>query len=101
MQKKAQLEAEAKAAEAMADVARDVHDALAEISEEVASPPSRAGAAFNGAYLVREASRAAFMERVDQLGRRHGEAFTCEVTGPWPPYNFTSADVSGPVVAAR
>jgi hypothetical protein len=36
------------------------------------------------------------MECVAMLEQKHGPAYVLEVTGPWPPYNFTSVDVAGP-----
>ncbi len=101
LRKKAVLDAEARTSDAVARIVREVHSSLGGIAEEAVTPASRAGAVLKGAYLVRDASREAFIRRVDEFQRRHVDAFTFEVTGPWPPYNFTSADVSGPLVAAR
>lgn len=96
MQKKAELEADARAAEAAAAVAATVHESLAGAASEAVASPSRSGEVLNGAYLVRDDERDAFMRRVEELQERHAPAFAFEVTGPWPPYNFTSADVGGP-----
>lgn len=96
MQKKAQLDAGARAAEAAAAIAAETHEALAELADEDVAAAPRANEVLNGAYLVRDAEREGFMRRVEDLQRRHADAFAFEVTGPWPPYNFTSADVGGP-----
>lgn len=97
VQKKARLEAEAVAAGAAGEVAAEVHGCLGEAAAEaVTSGAGRSGAVLNGAYLVPAQGREAFMRLVENLERRHEGAFTFEVTGPWPPYNFTSADVGGP-----
>ena len=96
MKKKAELEASTRASEAAAAIASETHDALAEVADEAVRSASRANEVLNGAYLVRDGEREAFMRRVEELQQRHADAFAFEVTGPWPPYNFTSADVGGP-----
>jgi hypothetical protein len=96
MQRKAQLDAGARAAEAAAEVAAQTHQALAELADEAVLSVGRTNEVLNGAYLVRDDGRGAFMRRVEELQRAHEDAFAFEVTGPWPPYNFTSADVGGP-----
>ncbi|HEV2756741.1 MAG TPA: GvpL/GvpF family gas vesicle protein [Actinomycetota bacterium] len=95
LQKKGRLDARAGAAEAAAELARSVHAALSGVADEAVLVTSRTPAAVNAAYLVAHRARDTFMQRVDALQRVHGEC-TFEVTGPWPPYNFTSADVTGP-----
>lgn len=96
MQRKAQLDAGTRAAQAAAEVAAQTHEALAELADEAVLSVGRTSEVLNGAYLVRDDGREAFMRRVEELQRRHEDAFAFEVTGPWPPYNFTSADVGGP-----
>lgn len=92
LQKKARLEAETRAAEAAAAVAAEVHASLAEVADGAVVTSGGAG----GAYLVPDGDREDLMRRVEELHRRHAPAFVLEVTGPWPPYNFVSADVGGP-----
>lgn len=96
LKRKAELDAGARAAGAAAEVAAETHEALGEIADEAVISPARTTEVLNAAYLVRDDAREAFMGRVDDLQRRHEDAFTFEVTGPWAPYNFTSADVGGP-----
>jgi Gas vesicle synthesis protein GvpL/GvpF len=100
MQKKAELDAEADAAEAAAVVAADVHASLAVLADDATTMTPRGydarSTVLNGAYLVADAQREALMRRIDELQTAHGPAYVFEVTGPWPPYNFTSADVAGP-----
>ena len=96
VQKKARLDAEARAAEDAAAAAAAVHQSLAEVADESLVADARGNEVLNGAYLVRHGERETFMRRVEEVGRSRGDAFAFEVTGPWPPYNFTSADVGGP-----
>jgi hypothetical protein len=43
----------------------------------------------NGAYLVSEEQLPAFRAKLENLAVEYGNiGFSCEVTGPWPPYNF-------------
>lgn len=99
MQRKARLEAGARAAEAAAEAATVAHDALADLADEAVTAPGRSaapGLVLNGAYLVPDDRRDDFMRRVSDLQARHGESFFFDVTGPWPPYHFVAADVAGP-----
>lgn len=95
-QKKTQLDAGNRAAQAAAEVAAGTHESLTELADEAVALAGRGHEVLNGAYLVPHDGREAFMRRVEDLQSRHGDAFTFEVTGPWPPYNFTDADVGGP-----
>lgn len=94
--RKAQLDAGNLAASAAAQVAAETHEALAAVADEAVTMSGRGGEALNGAYLVPNDRREAFMRKVEELQTRHADAFAFEVTGPWPPYNFTEADVGGP-----
>lgn len=96
MQRKAQLDAGARVSEAAATIAAETHEALAAVADEAVVTSARGNEVLNGAYLVHDLERGAFMRRVEELQRLHADAFAFEVTGPWPPYNFTSADVGGP-----
>jgi hypothetical protein len=43
----------------------------------------------NGAYLVSEEQLPAFRAKLENLAVEYGNmGFSCEMTGPWPPYNF-------------
>ena len=93
--RKAQLDAGARAAEIAAEVAAETHRSLVELADEAVTSTLRDGVVLNGAYLVRDEARTDFMRRIEELQRDHDGAFVFEVTGPWPPYNFTDADVGG------
>lgn len=97
LQKKARLAADARAAEAGAAVAAEAHRRLGLAAEKgVLAPPRDPGVVLNASYLVLDSERDAFMRRVAELQEHQGPAFLFDVTGPWPPYHFTSADVGGP-----
>lgn len=45
----------------------------------------------NGAYLVLEEQLPAFQAELESLVEEYGDlGFGCEMTGPWPPYNFVT-----------
>lgn len=76
----------------------DAHAALAEVATQaVVSAPQDAALSgrrqpmlLNAAYLVGRSSRDAFLASAQELGDRlWGHGMSLEVTGPWPPYNFT------------
>lgn len=47
----------------------------------------------NGAYLVRDEQRATFEAEIESLRDAHRDmGFSYEMTGPWPPYNFVTAE---------
>jgi hypothetical protein len=49
----------------------------------------------NAAYLVHNAGVDRFLAVVDSIAERYRPfGLTIEVTGPWPPYNFVSLDLS-------
>jgi hypothetical protein len=49
----------------------------------------------NGAYLVADDNTESFHALVNDLGGRYEPlGLSIEVTGPWPPYNFVSLDLS-------
>jgi hypothetical protein len=101
MRKKAQLQAEATAADTAARLGTEAHVVLATIADEAVTLGSRgregqSAIVLNGAYLVHDSRRDEFMNQVEDLQEAHADAYVFEVTGPWPPYNFTSADVAGP-----
>ena len=77
----------------------DVHRTLAAAADRAAvleprrSDPSLA---LSAAYLVPVAAVGSFTSRVDAVRRVHADVCSIEITGPWPPYSFTSVDVTGP-----
>jgi hypothetical protein len=50
----------------------------------------------NGAYLVPRSSLDAFLDAADEVRRDLGPAYRLDLSGPWPPYSFTTVDVAGP-----
>ncbi|MDQ4125128.1 MAG: GvpL/GvpF family gas vesicle protein [Actinomycetota bacterium] len=98
MRKRAALDSATRAAEAARDTAGRVLGALSEVAEETALMPLRNASTaviLNAAFLVAERRRDRFMRLVQDL--QEGGSLVLDVTGPWPPYNFTSVDVSGAV----
>ena len=76
----------------------DAHAALAEVATHaVVSAPQDAALSgrhqpmlLNAAYLVGRSRRDVFLTSAQELGDRlWGHGMSLEVTGPWPPYNFT------------
>jgi len=50
----------------------------------------------NAAYLVPRAGETAWREQLADLAdSHHGAGLSCELTGPWAPYNFTGSDLVG------
>ncbi len=85
----------------LATWAREAHVALAGVSvDAVTNPPTSRELAdydgdmvLNGAYLVSTGQTTAFRDVVSQLSSEHREhGMTLHLTGPWPPYNFTTLD---------
>ena len=77
-----------------------VHERLASLAAEArANPPQRPELSgrrermlLNGAYLVAAEREQAFADAVKNLGAELvGDGVELELTGPWPPYNFTEA----------
>ena len=92
------LSARSTAQEQLREQVREIHDALGQVSAEYVRnrlqdavlSGRREPMLLNGAYLVSRADRARFLELVgvianDSLAR----GLSVEVSGPWPPYNFT------------
>ncbi|MFF3764340.1 GvpL/GvpF family gas vesicle protein [Streptomyces sp. NPDC001922] len=81
------------------DRAREAHEALARLAERSRlhrPQDSRLSGAsgqnvLNGAYLVDREEAAAFRSLVSELAGR-AAGLRIELTGPWAPYSFTSAD---------
>ena len=77
----------------------DIHCALTAAADRAAVlQPRRSdpALALSAAYLVPAAAMESFAARADEVRRNHAGVCSVEVTGPWPPYSFTSIDVSGP-----
>jgi hypothetical protein len=79
--------------------AREVHAELAALARDVrVNPPSSRELAgydgemvLNAAYLVPTEDAPAFRRLAGELAERHRDrGLRLEVTGPWPPYNFTA-----------
>ena len=77
---------------------RDIHEALAGVALDTrVNPPSNRDLAgyqgdmvLNGAYLVAHERTEELRALVARLGVEHGaHGLGIELTGPWPPYNFT------------
>ena len=77
-----------------------IHTVLAEIARAaISNPPQRrelhgraATMVLNGAYLVDRDRAAEFGAAVDALAAHWApRGLEFQLTGPWPPYNFTSA----------
>jgi len=97
--RQAELSASRRAADNSAALADDIHRALAAAAERAAVLASRRSdpdLVLTAAYLVRHESAADFCRNAEAVGAAHAPACAVEVTGPWPPYSFTSIDVSGP-----
>lgn len=98
MRKRAALDALSRAAEAARETAGRVLGVLSEAAEETALMPLRnasSAVVLNAAFLVPKGARDRFMKLVEDL--QEDGSLVLDVTGPWPPYNFTSVDVSGAV----
>jgi hypothetical protein len=77
---------------------RDIHEAVSGLASDArVNPASNRDLAgyegemvLNAAYLVTEARTEEFRALVASLAERHGEhGLTVDLTGPWPPYNFS------------
>ncbi|WIX84061.1 GvpL/GvpF family gas vesicle protein [Amycolatopsis carbonis] len=84
-----------------ADEVNRIHTTLAELAKDACThpPQSRTLAGedgpmvLNGAYLVDSAHTARFAEAVEACGR-DSELLSVRLTGPWPPYSFSSLEGS-------
>jgi hypothetical protein len=97
--KKEALRAVEEAAVSAEKLAEQVHANLARIAAgavrtQPVGQPNR-NVILCAAYLVTDEDRSTFMETVERLQQEHAGKYMFEVTGPWPPYNFTNVDVSG------
>ena len=84
------------------EVAADCHEQLAGVAREstllpMQHPPRDGGGdvVLNAAYLVADSVQRRFRDLAAGLSKQHrSEGLTCEVTGPWPPYNFAKLDLT-------
>lgn len=79
--------------EERARVVTDIHRGLESLAEAATTVQHSGGSsttrAHHGIYLLQDAHVEAFDEQVQQLRRSHPQA-VIEVSGPWPPYHFTT-----------
>lgn len=78
-------------------LATEVHERLAGFAVEARTvderPLEQTAPALHGVYLLRWDRIEPFEGAVDELRAAHPEA-TIEASGPWPPYHFTSVDLT-------
>jgi hypothetical protein len=86
-------------AAALDERTREIHESIAALATDSRlRPPSNrelggyeGDMVLNGAYLVPAARTDELRARAASLAERHGAAgLTVELTGPWPPYNFST-----------
>jgi hypothetical protein len=96
--RKAQLQASDQIGDLAAQIADEIHQRLTEVAEQSAVlQPRRADPelVLSAAYLVPRGGEERLLAAVGELHQAHADV-TIDVTGPWPAYSFTSADVGGP-----
>lgn len=80
---------------------REIHDSIAALATDSRlRPPSNrelggyeGDMVLNGSYLVPAARSDELRARAASLAERHGaDGLTVELTGPWPPYNFSTLE---------
>jgi len=78
-------------------LADDVHDRLARFAVDATTvdkrPLERVPPALHGVYLLPWDRIDAFEDAVDDVRAAHPEAII-EASGPWPPYHFSSVDLT-------
>lgn len=99
--RQAQLEARAHRRDTRAQLADELHAALAATAvdaDRVSTRPLEdvAPPLLHGVYLVADGAVPRFDEAVDALRVEHPEALV-DVSGPWPPYHFTTVDLGSGV----
>jgi hypothetical protein len=100
VRKKEELRAVEEASALAQRDAEEIHAQLERVADQAALTqpvgPANRNVILSAAYLVVQENREAFMESVGKMQQEHAGKYMFEVTGPWPPYNFTSVDVGGP-----
>ena len=96
MRRRAQRDAAAHAAEALAEAAERVHETLAAQAIDARYHPAvqTAGGdplALNASYLVDDEHAERFRQAVVELAEQHPQARVM-LTGPWPAYTFTDLE---------
>lgn len=91
------LELRARRRDARLHLADELHGTLAARAADADRVTSRpvedvAPPLLHGVYLVRDEAWTAFEAGVEELRAAHPDA-RIDLTGPWPPYHFTSVDV--------
>jgi hypothetical protein len=78
------------------ELALRLHDRLAALAREATvNPPQTDATILNGAYLVARNREQELDAALDELASEVAPfGGAVELTGPWPPYNFTSAVIS-------
>jgi hypothetical protein len=99
VRKKEDLRAVEEASALARKVAEEVHANLERVADQavLTQPvgPVNRNVILSAAYLVDHGNRETFMENVGKMQQEHAGKYMFEVTGPWPPYNFTNVDVGG------
>ncbi|GII20530.1 GvpL/GvpF family gas vesicle protein [Planosporangium mesophilum] len=68
--------------------------ALGELAADTVPGRGQQGLLLDRAYLVRRDEQSRFVAALDRCGDRlAADGFVLRVTGPWPPYSFTVADL--------
>jgi hypothetical protein len=96
--RRAELQADGEVDTEAARIARDLHQQLAGQAESAVVLQPRQPAPetlVTTAYLVPFGDQDAFLACAKELEDRY-DGISIDVTGPWPPYSFISADVGGP-----
>jgi hypothetical protein len=100
LQKKRDEQARGESARAVRDAADACHHELSELAAgatrlAIGRARGDTDVVMNGAYLVAYAAADRFQTLVGLLAERYGGlGVRLEMTGPWPPYNFVSLDLS-------
>jgi Gas vesicle synthesis protein GvpL/GvpF len=96
--RRAEMQADNEVGAEAARIAREIYDQLSHYAEravvlEPRQPAPETLATL--AFLVPFVDQDAFLRFAKELDNSH-DGTSLDVTGPWPPYSFISADVGGP-----
>lgn len=99
LRRRQMLAAARRARQARDDISAEIAATLRGLAVDSAARRHRDGdVLLQEAFLVRRVDEPVFLGTVERFGDRlttHG--FTMRLSGPWPPYSFTGADMSGAV----